>query len=79
MFERGWVGAGVLVYDLPMHIFVASSRVVPIICVWVLCPYYRLGLCLGYCGCLTYLVVLVLLKLLRGIRVDCIWGGVGVG
>ena len=38
-----------------------------------------LGMCLRYCGCLSHLVVLVLLSLLQDIRVDCIWGGVGVG
>ena len=38
-----------------------------------------LGMCLGYCGCLARQVVLVLLSLLRGRCVDCIWGGVGVG
>jgi hypothetical protein len=40
---------------------------------------FGLGMCLRYCGCLSHLVVLVLLSLLRGIFVDCIWGGVGVG
>ena len=36
---RGWVGAGVLVYDLLLSMFVASSRVVSIMFVWVMCPY----------------------------------------
>ena len=39
MFGRGLVGAGVLVYDLPLSMVVASVRVVSILCVWVLCPY----------------------------------------
>ena len=39
VFGRGWVGTEVLVYDLPLSMFVASSRVVSILCVWVLCPY----------------------------------------
>ncbi len=39
MIGRGWVGAGVLVYDFPLSMLVASSRVVSILCVWVLCPY----------------------------------------
>ena len=39
MFGRGWVRAGVLVYDLPLSMFVASGQVVSIMCVWVLCPY----------------------------------------
>ena len=39
MFGRDWVGAGVLVYDFPLSMFVASSRVVPILCFWILCPY----------------------------------------
>ena len=39
MFGRGCVGDGVLMYDLPLSIFVASSRVVSIMCVWVMCPY----------------------------------------
>jgi len=39
VFERDWVGAGVLVYDLPRSMFVASGRVVSILCVWVMCPY----------------------------------------
>ncbi len=39
MFGRGWFGAGVLVYDLPLSMFFASSRVASIMCVWVLCPY----------------------------------------
>ena len=39
MFGRGWVGVGVLVYDLPLSVFFASCRVVSIMCVWVLCPY----------------------------------------
>ena len=38
-FGRGWVGAGVLVYDFPLSMSVASGRVVSILCVWVLCPY----------------------------------------
>ena len=85
MFGRGWVGAGVLVYGLLLSMFVASIRVVSIMCVWVLCSvsqdYGRilvLGLCLRYCGCLTHLFVSVLLGLLLGICADCIWGGVGV-
>ena len=36
---RGWVGVGVFVYDLLPSMFVASRRVVSIMCVWVLCPY----------------------------------------
>ena len=36
---RGWVGDGVLVYDLQLSLLVASSRVVSILCVWVMCPY----------------------------------------
>ena len=36
---RGWVSAGMLVYDLQLSMFVASSRVVLILCVWVLCRY----------------------------------------
>ena len=39
MFERGWVGAGVLVYNLPLSMFVAYGLVLSILCVWVLCPY----------------------------------------
>ncbi len=39
MFGRDWGGAGVLVYDFPLSMFVASGRVVSILCVWVLCPY----------------------------------------
>ncbi len=39
MFGRGWVGAGVLVYDLPLSMYVASGRVVSIMCVSVMCPY----------------------------------------
>ena len=39
VFGRDWVGAGVLVYDFPLSICVSSSRVVSILCVWVLCPY----------------------------------------
>jgi hypothetical protein len=39
VFGRGWVGDGVLVYDFPLSMFVASGRVVSILCVWVLCPY----------------------------------------
>ncbi len=39
MFGRDWGGARVLVYDFPLSIFVASGRVVSILCVWVLCPY----------------------------------------
>ena len=38
-FGRDLVGVGVLVYALPLSMFVASSRVVSIMCVWVLCPY----------------------------------------
>ncbi len=30
---RGWVGVGVLVYDLQLSMFAASSRVVSILCV----------------------------------------------
>jgi hypothetical protein len=37
--RRGWVGAGVLVYDLQLSMFIASGRVVSILCVSVLCPY----------------------------------------
>ena len=36
---RGWVGAGVLVYDLHLSMFVASSRFVLMLCGWVMCPY----------------------------------------
>ena len=36
---RGWVGAGVLVYDLRLSMFVASRRVMLILYVWVMCPY----------------------------------------
>ncbi len=39
MVGRGWVGAGVLVYDFPLSMFMPSGRVVSILCVWVLCPY----------------------------------------
>ena len=39
MFWRDWIGAGVLEYDFPLSMFMASSRVVSILCVWVLCPY----------------------------------------
>ncbi len=39
MFGRDWVGAGVLVYDFLLSMFVASGRVVSILCVWVMCPY----------------------------------------
>ncbi len=39
MFGRDVGGAGVLVYDFSLSMFVASSRVVSILCVWVLCPY----------------------------------------
>jgi hypothetical protein len=39
VFGRGCVGAGVLVYDLPLSMFVESSRVVSIMRVWVPCPY----------------------------------------
>ena len=39
MCGRGWLGAGVLVYDLQLSMFVAFSWVVSIMCVWVLCPY----------------------------------------
>ena len=39
MFRRGWIGAGVLVYDLLLSVFVASGRVVSVMCVWVLSPY----------------------------------------
>ncbi len=39
MFGRDWVGAGVLAYDFPLSIVMASGRVVSILCVWVLSPY----------------------------------------
>ena len=39
MVGRGWVGAGVLVYDFPLSMFMASGRVVSILCGWDLCPY----------------------------------------
>jgi hypothetical protein len=39
VFGRDCVGAGVLVYDFPLSMCVSSSRVVSILCVWVLCPY----------------------------------------
>ena len=41
MFGRGWVGAGVLMYDSPLPMFVASGWVVSIMCGWVMCPYSR--------------------------------------
>ncbi len=53
--------------------FVASSRVVSILCVWVMCPYSWVR------EYLSRLVVLVLLSSLRGRCVGCIWCGVGVG
>ena len=34
---------------------------------------------LGYCECTSHLFVLVLLSLLLGRLVGCIWDGVGVG
>ena len=43
MLGRGWIGAGVLVYDLQLSMFVASRRVVSILlcvlCSWVMCSY----------------------------------------
>ncbi len=39
MFGRAWVGAGVLVYDFPLSMVVASGRVVSIMYVLVLRPY----------------------------------------
>ena len=39
MFRRFGVGDGVLVYDLPLSMFVSPGRVVSIMCVWVLRPY----------------------------------------
>ncbi len=41
MFGRGMVGVGVFVYDLLHSMFVASDRVVLILCFWVLCTYSR--------------------------------------
>ncbi len=38
-FGSDWVGVGLLVYDLPLSMFVACGRVVSIMCVWVLFPY----------------------------------------
>ena len=39
MFEREWVGAGVLVYDFLLSMLVESGRVLSIMYVWVLSPY----------------------------------------
>ena len=39
VFGGGWVGVGVFVWDLLQSMFVASSRVLSIMCVWVMCPY----------------------------------------
>ena len=39
MFGRGWIGAEVLVYNLPLSMLFASCRVVSIMCVWALCSY----------------------------------------
>ena len=79
MFGRGWVGVGLLVYDLPLSKFVASGRVVSIMCFGCYVSILGLGMRLRCCECLSHLVVFVLLILLRGICVDCIWGGGGVG
>ena len=74
MFERCWVGAGVLVFDLPPSVFVASGRVVSILCVWVMCPYcwvkvvFKVLCMFGASSRVSYF------SLLRGICVDCICG-----
>jgi hypothetical protein len=39
VFGRGRDGVGVLVYDLMQSMFVASSREVTTVCLWVLYPY----------------------------------------
>jgi hypothetical protein len=39
VFGRDWVGVGVMVYNFPLSMLVASGRVVSILCVWVLGPY----------------------------------------
>ncbi len=72
MFGRGRVGTGVLLQDLLLSMCVASRREVTIMCVWILCPYFGLEMCLGWCRCLTRRVVIALLSLLRGGCVDCI-------
>ena len=79
MFGSDWDGAGVLVYDFPLSMFVASGRVVPILCVGFCVRMFGSRLWLGYCGCVSHLFVLVLLSLLLGILLGCIWDGVGVG
>ena len=75
-----WLGrCWELDYVLPLSIFVASIRVVSLMCVWVLCPYswvrdvFKVLWMFDASSCVSAF------ELLRGICVDCIWGGIGVG
>ena len=78
MLGRGWVGAGMSVHDLPLSMFAASTRVVSIMCVWVLCPYswvrvvFKVSWMFDASSCVSAFKFAT--------RYMCrLWGGVGVG
>ena len=81
MFGRGRIGVGVLMYDLPLSMFVASGRAVSIMCVWDLCPYSWVRVMFKVLWMFVASSCVSAFEFAARyiyIYVDCIWGGVGV-
>ena len=75
-----WLGVvGSVLYDFPLSMFMASVRVVSILCVLVLCPYAWVKVVFMILWMCVVSSCVSALSLLLGICVGCIWGGFDFG